>query len=387
MNYDAIIIGASTAGLYAAELLAEGGLEVALFEREEDIQPDRRVYIITQRLARVLGDLPDTLIRHRIEKMAVGAASAERTINLGEPDLILERRELTHHLAERARKAGAAVFTGMDFQTFRKADWRTEVLFQDREGSQRVMSSGTIIGADGVYSRTAREAGLLQPAAVPLLQAEVRLPEGWDPALAQAWFDPSATRYFFWLIPESPERGVVGLIGEPGRDLHAVLEGFLADHGLEAEGFQSGQAAVHHPSLRPWGEVHDSDVLLVGDAAGQVKVTTVGGTVTGLWGARAAAEAVLGDKAYADTVQSLARELDLHWWIRSLLERLDQEGYQNLIQRVSPGVERFLAAHDRDSMKANFWKLPFVQPLYIPQGLKLLLTSSAYPDLRPTLEG
>ena len=91
--------------------------------------------------------------------------------------------------------------------------------------------------------------------------------------------------------------------------------------------------------------------------------------------------------AHAVQERPLARELDLHWWIRSLLERLDQEGYENLIQRVSPGVERFLAAHDRDSMKANFWKLPFIQPLYIPQGLKLLLTSSAYPDLKPTLEG
>ena len=39
------------------------------------------------------------------------------------------------------------------------------------------------------------------------------------------------------------------------------------------------------------------NVYLVGDAAGQVKVSTVGGTVTGLRGAQAVALAILGQRA------------------------------------------------------------------------------------------
>jgi len=36
-------------------------------------------------------------------------------------------------------------------------------------------------------------------------------------------------------------------------------------------------------------------IFPIGDAGGQVKVTTVGGTVTGLWGGMAAVQAILGE--------------------------------------------------------------------------------------------
>jgi flavin-dependent dehydrogenase len=128
-------------------------------------------------------------------------------------------------------------------------------------------------------------------------------------------------------------------------------------------------------------------VLLVGDAAGQVKVTTVGGTVTGLWGAQAAAEAVQSGEDYLDLAQPLERELDLHWWIRALLERMEQDDYRKMIKRLSSPVTDFLARHDRDSMKSRFWKLPFLQPLYIPLGVKLLFRKNRFPTLLPGSRG
>ena len=65
---------------------------------------------------------------------------------------------------------------------------------------------------------------------------------------------------------------------------------------------------------------------MVGDAAGQVKVTTVGGTVTGIEGANAAARAILKRTSYRHELSSLKRELDLHWFIRVMLDRLDNRG-------------------------------------------------------------
>lgn len=371
MNYDVIIIGASTAGLYAAELLAENGLETAVFEREVEINPARRTYIITKGLRRVLGEIPPSWICHRVDRLAVAARGVEQTLSLKDPDLVLERKQLTRALADRARKAGAGLFLGLDFQGFRESEEGTRLVFIDWDGDERVMSSPVVIGADGAFSRVAKEAGLSRPDSVPLLQAEVELPEPWDPGLTKVWFDVGKTRYFFWLIPESDSRVVVGLIGNPGSDLRVILDRFLVEHHLTADGYQSGQAAMHNPFLRPWGQVGESRIMLVGDAAGQVKVTTVGGTVTGLWGARAAAEAVLDDKAYADTVRPLQRELDVHWRIRELLESMGEDGYQKLIQMISPKVKEFLARYDRDAMKGNFWKLPFIQPRFIPFGFKL----------------
>ena len=57
-------------------------------------------------------------------------------------------------------------------------------------------------------------------------------------------------------------------------------------------------------------QVGNGSVYVVGDAAGQVKVTTVGGIVTGFRGALGVAEAILYGGASAE-LRSLRRELNL----------------------------------------------------------------------------
>ncbi len=68
-------------------------------------------------------------------------------------------------------------------------------------------------------------------------------------------------------------------------------------------------------------------VMMVGDAAGHVKVTTVGGTVSGLSGARAAARAILRESGYHRELRPLTFELTLHWLIRRLWNRFSEEDY------------------------------------------------------------
>jgi flavin-dependent dehydrogenase len=113
-------------------------------------------------------------------------------------------------------------------------------------------------------------------------------------------------------------------------------------------------------------------VYLVGDAAGQLKNSTVGGTVTGLWGARAAAQSLNGGRSYRKEIRSLNRELDIHWLIRRLLHRMDNEGYNRLVDAIQEPVLRFLGQNDRDEMAFQFWKLIFLQPKFIPLGIELL---------------
>jgi flavin-dependent dehydrogenase len=117
-------------------------------------------------------------------------------------------------------------------------------------------------------------------------------------------------------------------------------------------------------------------VLLVGDAAGQVKVTTVGGTVSGLWGAEAAVESLLSGRPYREALRPLKRELDLHWAIRWLLERGDNRAYDRLVDALNPAVLGFLARNNRDAMAGAIWKLPLLQPRLLAAGLGLILHHS-----------
>ncbi len=382
MRYDVAIIGASSSGLYAAEQLARAGLAVGVFERQPELEPARRTYIITPQLSRLLGYEPEPAVLHRIRIMAVATPNAFARVELGEPDVIVERSQLIHWLKARALDAGATLHFGYRFHRICPHRCGAELGFSAPSRRRRAgkgasrnvrVTAGAVIGADGVTSDVASATGLGLPPRVPILQAEVRLPPDWDPEVSQVWFDVRRTRFFFWLIPESPEVGVAGLVGDTGVDTRALLREFLEHHRLEPLAYQAAQVAMHHPRLRPQGSVGDAPVLLVGDAAGQVKVTTVGGTVTGLWGAQAAARALVNGNSYVRELRPVKRELDLHWAIRLVLERMDNHGYDTVVRSVNRAVEGFLGRYNRDEMAGAIWKLPLAQPRLVWLGLKALL--------------
>jgi len=355
--------------------------------------------------------------------MAMSTPGATLSVELQAPDLIVERGCLARLLAGRAQEAGAELCYGYRFQGLESRpegvalhfaadgqqspdgstalrlrsgerspqpfDPSTEFIPNEAEGLRAGRAQGrrlvegaatvvarAAIGADGLFSDVAVAAGLKRCPAVPILQAKVRLPPGWDPAVSQVWFDADETRFFYWLIPESVERGVVGLVGDDQAETRDLLQRFLDRHGFQPMAYQGALVAMHHPRLRPWGRVGSAPVLLVGDAAGQVKVTTVGGTVSGLWGAAAAVRALLRGTPYAHELRPLKRELDLHWFIRLLLDRLDNPGYDRLVGSVTPAVQQFLSRHNRDEMVGAFWQLPLLQPRLVALGLRLLLSRS-----------
>ncbi len=373
MHLDVAIIGASSAGLYAAEQLARAGKHVGVFERQPELTPARRTLIITPQLRRMLNEIPQDVVLHRIRVLSLAAPGAEVCVTLQDPDLIVERCRLTQWLADRARRAGAELFYGHRFRRLAPHPDGAVVHLSVADGQSETVVARAVIGADGVFSDVAMAAGLQRPPTVPILQAEVNLPDGWDPAVTQVWFDTDETRFFYWLIPESAERGVVGLVGDDRVETRVLLQRFLTRYGFEPLAYQGAQVAMHHPRLRPWGQVGKAPILLIGDAAGQVKVTTVGGTVTGLWGAAAAAQALIRGTTYARELRPLKRELDVHWFLRWLLDRLDNPGYDRLVRSVTPAVQRFLSRRSRDEMAGAFWRLPLLQPRLLALGLRLLL--------------
>jgi flavin-dependent dehydrogenase len=382
LNLDVAIIGASSAGLYAAEQLARAGQRVGVFEQHVEPTSARRTLIVTPQLQRLLGYIPDAAVLHCIQVMTVATPGATLRVELQDPDLIVERGCLARLLAGRAQEASAELCYGCRFRGFEPYSEGVALHFTT-DGQVSTVVARAVIGADGLFSDVAVAAGLKRSPAVPILQAEVRLPPGWDPAVSQVWFDVDETRFFYWLIPESVEWGVVGLVGDDWAKTWELLQCFLDRHGIQHLAYQGAPVAMHHPRLRPWGRVGSAPVLLVGDAAGQVKVTTVGGTVSGLWGAAAAVRALLRGTPYAHELRPLKRELDLHWFIRLMLDWLDNPGYDRLVGSVTPAVQQFLSRHNRDEMAGNLWKLPLRQPRLLALGLRLLLSRSSSRRLSP----
>ena len=94
MTREVHIIGASTAGLYAAYRLARKGFEIHLYEAEPSLNPAPRTLILTPYFLQVLDFPPDEVIINRVWQFELISAGASATVTLKEPDLVVERRKL-----------------------------------------------------------------------------------------------------------------------------------------------------------------------------------------------------------------------------------------------------------------------------------------------------
>lgn len=375
------IVGGSAAGLYAASLLARGGRPVRVFERIDTLEPAARTLIVTDRMRGLLGAGAERSIVNEIRRFELFTDGRSATIALNRPDLIIERRALIQALAGEARQAGASVELGRRFHAMQPDGAGLALEIEDcSEGRREQVRAGTVVAADGASSRVARAAGWAPLETAPLVQALVPLPKDMAPDTARIWFIPHETPYFYWLIPESPTRGALGLIGDHGPAVRKHLENFLEKRKLDPIEFQGARVPVYSQWIPVRRKIGSGHVYLVGDAAGQVKVTTVGGIVTGFRGALGVAHAIL--HGASRELRALRRELDLHLLLRRSLHHFQQVDYSLLVDLLNDPAKRSLSRYSRDEAWKVLWNVCLRQPRLVLLGIRGLLMRGQ--SARPT---
>lgn len=216
---------------------------------------------------------------------------------------------------------------------------------------------------------------------VPLVQALVRLPQDMAPDTVRVWFVPQDTPYFFWLIPESSTQGALGVIGESGANSKRCLEQFLEKRRLNAIEFQAARIPVYSRWIPVKRRIGANSAYLVGDAAAQVKVSTVGGIVTGFRGALGVAQDILTGRTSPE-LRKLRRELDLHLLIRRTLHDFEQSDYSRLVDLLNDSTKQSLSSYSRDEAWKILWRACLSQPRLILLGLRGLLMRRRNMDLR-----
>jgi flavin-dependent dehydrogenase len=367
------VVGGSAAGLFTASILSRQGISVRVFERIETLEPDERTLIVTDRMRALLGPAAEKSVVNEIRRFELFTDGRSATISLKRPDLIIERRTLIQGLAQEAQQAGATVELGRRFHAL-YSNGRGMVLEIDRcdDGIREEVHADTIVGGDGASSRVAQAAGWASLETVPLVQAIVSLPKDMSPDTARVWFVPQDTPYFYWLIPESPTRAALGIIGETGAETRSHLEKFLEKRKLEPIGFQAARIPVYKRWVPVHRRVGQGSVYLVGDAAGQVKVTTVGGIVTGFRGALGVAQQIL--HGASSELRTLRRELDLHLLLRRSLHDFQQADYSQLMDLLNDPAKQSLAEYSRDEAWKILWRVCLSQPRLVLLGLRGLLS-------------
>jgi digeranylgeranylglycerophospholipid reductase len=366
-----VIVGGSAAGFYTAAKVAQGGKRVRVLESRRDLEPASRTLIVTNHFRNQLGASANESILNEIRRFELFTDGRSAQVALGKPDLIIERAKLIPGLAREARRCGAEVSFDTRFLGLSPNANGIHVQVESG-GRQTELHAKSVVGADGAASRVARTSGWAPVETVPLVQAIVRLPKDCPVDTTRVWFVPDDTPYFYWLIPESAERGALGVIGEDGRDTAKCLERFLEKKGMEPLEWQGARIPVYKRWVPVKRRLGRGDVYLVGDAAAQVKVSTVGGIVTGFRGAQAVAESIL-QAGPSRELRALRRELSTHWLLRRTIHHFQQKHYSRLVDLLNAATRETLSEVTRDESTRLLWNVLRRQPQLALLGLRGLL--------------
>jgi len=367
---EVLVVGGSAAGLYTATCLAQGGRAVRVLESKPSLDPAARTLIVTDHFRKQVNGNATASIVNEIKKFELFTNGRSAVVSLKEPDLIIERSRLIRALAQEAQQAGAQFHYDTRFLGLAPNDNGLHVKV-DQAGAREELYAESVVGADGAASRVARASGWPPIETVPLVQALVKLPKDCPRDTTRVWFVPDDTPYFYWLIPESAERGALGVIGEQGHDTKRCFERFMAKKGLEPLEWQGARIPVYRKWVPVRKRVGNNDVYLVGDAAAQVKVSTIGGIVTGFRGARGVADAIL--RRGRQELRALRRELGTHWLVRRTLHHFRQEDYCELVDMLNGATRESLGQINRDDSTRLLWTVVRRQPRLALLGLRGLL--------------
>ncbi|SFM81106.1 NAD(P)/FAD-dependent oxidoreductase [Thermodesulforhabdus norvegica] len=379
------VVGGSVAGLFAAKMLAMKGFPVDLYDSGDLLEPAGRTLIVTSDFLKTPDCGFSFIIRNYIHSFQLISPNNSVNIPLREPDLVVNRADLVKYLLKEARQAGVRIYVSHRLITAVRTAGGISLQFSDGENEKSVCY-GKVIGADGVYSTLARTFGCNGYKKVALLQFPVKLPRDQPSHVTRVWFDRDITPFFVWLIPETPLTGVVGIIAPTMAEARRGLEKFLGGAGLSQEGPpQLGEVPL--PPIYPVPPLswNPRDVFFVGDAAAQVKATTVGGVVTGIKGAIAACKAIVTGRNYRLIALPLWRELLIHSVIQRLLEQCGNEDYDFMLTSLNKYGLRVLSKYPRDRL---FQILPLIassQPNWIILACRLLIKASGISGIKPLL--
>lgn len=290
---DVVVIGAGPAGCECARGLAAAGHSVAVLEEHaRPGEPCHCTGIISAQAYRAFR-LPDSAIQSELtvaELNSPGGVSLRVDLN-GTRAYSVDRREVDRALAAQAAAAGAGFTYGLAVQ--RLSVDRTGVSVQAvQEGEPWALRARAAVLATGAKSPLPMLAGLAHVRPVVCgAQAEIPLP---SPPEMRVWVGRElAPGGFGWVVPSRPGWSRVGVLARerPKQALARVARRAL---GEEAERISPDAIHLHPVPAAPRCPTFGDRLLSIGDAAGQVKMTTGGGVYYGLLASRIASE-VLAD--------------------------------------------------------------------------------------------
>jgi flavin-dependent dehydrogenase len=257
-------------------------------------------------------------------------------------------------MAQRAQNAGAQYLFDSAVHDMRITREGVEVYCRKQSGS---LLARAVVIACGYGSRLT-EAMRLGKADDFVAGAQIEVPVKELDEVEVYFGREKAPGFFGWLVPTADDKARVGLLSRraPEEHLRKLLDS-LTSQGKVIPG--EGKLSCGVIPLRPLRRTCRDRIMVVGDAAGQVKPTTGGGIYYGMLGADIAAS-VLNKALHRDDLsvkrlaeyerewrRRLGRELTIGYWARKIFERLSDKRIDRLFDVIKDrGIDKSLLEAD-----------------------------------------
>jgi digeranylgeranylglycerophospholipid reductase len=344
--YDVIIVGAGATGSYAAGELARLGYHAGVLEKQR--QPGLKTSCtgIVSRECMEMLQVDRCLIQNEARSARIFAPSG-RCLRVEREDAqayILDRPGLDRLLAHQAQQNGAQFHFATPVTAIRRENHHITVEATGPEAEKVLFQARCAIIACGAAGSLTQSAGLGRVREFAHgAQAQV---ECADVAEVEVYSGTTtAPGFFAWLVPAGGTRGKAGLLcrGNPGPYLTALLNRLLKQRRISSITSDISYGSI---PLRPLARTYADRLLVIGDAAGQVKPTSGGGIYFGILCAR---QAVLtldeclksGDLSSGKLSQYqkrwhkiLKRELSIDYWAHRFYQGLHDKQIEHIFNVI-----------------------------------------------------
>lgn len=288
-EYDIAIVGGGPVGCFIAKQLALKGRHVAVFEEHKTIgEPVHCAGLVTKRVLEIAHCSQDDIVQNTICGAIIHSPDGSLLTIGGDKThaLVINRQKFDEHIAQKAQEAEATILRGHKLISVKKqSSALTLSIQQDAQTPTIPIRCQLLIGADGSQSRVRDSFGFPKP---------IEMLQGIGAEISDTVLDPKyvhifvgntiAPGFFAWIIPTNIHGTTarIGLcIGKLGkRSLQQYFTTLLQQPLLQGTTIMKRFGGTI--PLGPLKKTADDRVMLVADAAAQVKPTSGGGLYPGL---------------------------------------------------------------------------------------------------------
>lgn len=346
-NYDVIIVGAGPIGGMIANIISKKNYDVLLVEEHYEIgKPVQCAGLISARVFDLV-ECKKSILNDIRGAQIFSPKGRRLLVDGGEIEAVaVDRALFDKEIVKSALKNGAELSLGTKAVKAERNDKKI-VLTLYLNGKKLDVESKILIGADGIQSSVARWFNLPKPK---------KILSGFQAEMVNITIDLNfvkifvgnevAPQFFAWIIPVDEGKARVGLCSYGTTKSPHFYFKRLFKNDVSKKFLKEAQPINYAAGAVPLGMVsktYDDNIMIVGDAAAQVKATSGGGIYTGLVCAKCCGEvAVLSlesndlSKNFLSNYQKrfakeIGKELKIDMRIHKVFASLSDKQFEEII--------------------------------------------------------